>query len=247
MTELPHIGSGARQMRLTPDLVAKVPPHDGTTGLVSTRSDRPTDADYDAACAYLLKDCPASGEVWIFAYGSLIWNPEFAFVEERLGTVQGWHRSFCLGWVRIYRGTPERPGIMLAMDRGGSCRGVAFRLPIDAVESSLITLLRREMPIKRDPPEIPARWLTVRTDQGDIRAIAFPISRSHPAYLPDLTEGQVVEALATAAGERGSMAEYLHSTVSHLEQRGIHDRYLWRMQELVADRIAQISDAALLE
>jgi cation transport protein ChaC len=225
-------------MRLTPDLVALVPPHDGTTGLVSTRTDRPSDADYEAAAATLLKDRPPSGEVWVFAYGSLIWNPEFAFVEERLGLVQGWHRSFCLGWVRIYRGTPERPGIMLAMDRGGSCRGVAFRLPPEAVNDSLIPLLRREMPIRRDT--IPARWVTVRTGQGDIRAIAFPISRSNPAYLPGLTEEQVVGALATAAGERGSMAEYLHSTVTHLEQRGIHDRYLWRMQELVADRIAQL-------
>ncbi len=227
-----------RQMRLTPELVARVPPHDGTTGLVSTRSDRPTDADYKAAAATLLQDRPASGAVWVFAYGSLIWNPEFAFVEERLGLVRGWHRSFCLGWVRIYRGTPDRPGIMLAMDRGGSCRGVAFRLPPDAIEASLIPLLRREMPIKRDPPQVPARWLTVRTAEGPVRAIAFPISRSNPAYLPGLTEEQIVQALATAAGERGSMAEYLHSTVTHLEQRGIHDRYLWRLQELVADRIA---------
>ncbi len=227
-----------RIMRLTADLVARVPPHDGTTGLVTTRTDRPTDADYQAAAAQLLADRPASGEVWVFAYGSLIWNPEFAFVEERLGMVQGWHRSFCLGWVRIYRGTPDRPGIMLAMDRGGSCRGVAFRLPPDAVEDSLIPLLRREMPIKRDT--IPARWLNVRTAEGPVRAIAFPISRSNPAYLPGLTEEQVVHALVTAAGERGSMAEYLHSTVTHLEQRGIHDRYLWRLQDLVADRLAHI-------
>ena len=232
-----------REMRLTADLVARVPPHDGVTGLVSARTDRPSDADYAAAAAFLLKDRPPCGEVWIFAYGSLIWNPEFAFVEERLGTVRGWHRSFCLGWVRIYRGTPDRPGIMLAMDRGGACRGVAFRLPPDAVEASLIPLLRREMPIKREKLVVPARWLTVRTAEGDIRALAFPISRSHPAYLPDLTEAQVVEALATAAGERGSMAEYLHSTVTHLEQRGIHDRYLWRMQNLVAERITQISGA----
>ena len=226
-----------RQMRLTPDLVARVPPHDGISGLVSSRTDRPSDADYEAAAATLLKDRPPSGEVWVFAYGSLIWNPEFAFAEERLGLVQGWHRAFCLGWVRIYRGTPERPGIMLALDRGGSCRGVTFRLPPDAVNASLIPLLRREMPIKGDT--IPARWVTAHTAQGPVRAITFPISRSSDAYLPGLTEAAVVEALATAAGERGSMAEYLHSTVSHLERRGIHDRYLWRLQELVADRIAR--------
>ena len=227
-----------REMRLTPELVARVPPHDGISGLVSSISNRPTDADYADWAAFLLKDRPASGDVWVFAYGSLIWNPEFAFIEERHGIVRGWHRSFCLGWVRIYRGTPERPGIMLAMDRGGSCRGVAFRLPQDEIEANLIPLLRRELPFKLEKSEMPARWVTAQTAEGDVRAIAFPISRASPAYLPGLTEDQVVEALATAAGERGSMAEYLHSTVAHLEQRGIHDRYLWRLQALVAERIA---------
>lgn len=225
-----------RQMRLTPELVARVPPHSGETGMLAGRTDRPTDADYAHVAATLLAGRPASGEVWIFAYGSLIWNPEFDFDQERLGTVTGWHRSFCLGWVRIYRGTPERPGIMLAMDRGGSCKGVVFRLPPGAVTENLIKLLRREMPIKRATfPGNPARWVSVQTHEGPLRALAFPISRQSDAYLPGLTTDLVVKALATAAGERGSMAEYLHSTVTHLEQRGIHDRYLWKMQELVAD------------
>lgn len=231
-----------RQMRLTPDIVAMVPPHSGETGLMSTRTDRPTDHDYAAAVETVLSGRPDSGEVWIFAYGSLIWNPEFAHIEDRLGTLHGWHRSFCLGWVRIYRGTPERPGLMLALDRGGACRGVAFRLPPDAVAENLTILLRREMPLVR--PTLPCRWVSVRTSEGPIRALAFPISRTSPAYLPDLQEDVVVQALATAAGERGSMAEYLHSTVQHLQDRGIHDRYLWRMQELVAHRIQAIAGQA---
>ena len=81
------------------------------------------------------------------------------------------------------------------------------------------------------------RWMTARTDAGPVRALVVVTDRSHPAYLPDLSEDVVVEALATAAGERGSMAEYLRSTVEHLEARGIHDRYLWRMQERVAERL----------
>ena len=76
-----------------------------------------------------------------------------------------------------------------------------------------------------------------------MRAIAFPVSRKSPAYLPGLSEDTVVGALATAAGERGSMAEYLYSTVRHLEDRGIHDRYLWRLQELVASRIETVPPA----
>lgn len=224
-----------RQMRLTPELVARVPPFSGDSGRLAGRSDLPSEADYAAGVQTMLAGRPPSGEIWIFAYGSLIWNPEFAFVEERLGTARGWHRSFCLGWVRIYRGTPENPGVMLAMDRGGSCRGVVFRLPPERVEAELLAILRREMPIKR--PTVPSRWLTVNTDAGVVRALGFPVSRQSPAYLPDLTEEQVVHALSTACGERGSMAEYLYSTVRHLEDRGIHDRYLWRMQELVAARL----------
>ncbi len=230
-----------RTMSLTPDHVARVPPHTGETGLLSTRTDRPTDEEYAAVVDALLAGRPPSGEVWIFAYGSLIWNPEFAFAEERLGTLHGWHRSFCLGWVRIYRGTPERPGLMLALDRGGACRGVVFRLPPDAVEDNLTILMRREMPIRRPTP--PARWVTVRTDPGLVRAIAFPISRKSQAYLPGLSEETVVEALATAAGERGSMADYLYSTVRHLEDRGIHDRYLWHLQKKVAERIEVLAQA----
>ena len=230
-----------RQLHLTPDLVARVPPHDGQTGLVSTRTDRPTDDDYAAAVAAVRAGAPPSGGVFVFAYGSLIWNPEFDHDGESLATLPGWHRSFCLGWVRIYRGTPERPGIMLALDRGGSCRGVVFRLPDTAIDENLTRILRREMPIKRDT--LPCRWVTARTDAGPVRALAFPISRSSPAYLPDLTEDVVVDALATAAGERGSMAEYLASTVQHLMDRGIHDRYLWRMQALVADRISTLYPA----
>jgi glutathione-specific gamma-glutamylcyclotransferase len=225
-----------RQMRLTPELVARVPPFSGETGRLSGRSDLNTDEDIAKVATALLADAPSDGAIWIFAYGSLIWNPEFDFTEERLGTVAGWRRSFCLGWVRIYRGTPERPGLMLALDRGGSCKGVLFRLPDATKTETLHKILRREMPIKR-ASKPPVRWMNVRTNQGPLRAIGFPISRTSEAYLPGLSTETVVEALATAAGERGSMAEYLHSTITHLEARGIHDRYLWNLQNLVAERI----------
>ena len=225
-----------RDLRLTPELVARVPPHSGDTGRLAGRLDLTTDADIAQTAATLLANRPDSGEVWIFAYGSLIWAPEFDYVEERLATVRGWHRSFCLGWVRLYRGTPERPGIMLALDRGGSCKGVLFRLPPSAVEANLHKILRREMPIKRATPPA-CRWMPTQTANGPLRAIGFPIRRRSDLYPPGLTTETVVHALATAAGERGSMAEYLHSTITHLANRGIHDGYLWRLQSLVADRI----------
>jgi cation transport protein ChaC len=227
-------------MRLTEDLVARVPPHSGESGRLAGRSDLPTDVEYATAVAELLAGAPPSGEVWIFAIGSLIWSPGFDHVEERLATLHGWRRSFCIGWVRIYRGTPERPGIMLGLDRGGACRGVVFRLPSEAVAENLEIVFRREHPVRWDEPHM--RWITARTAAGPVRALAVLTTRAHEAYLPGLAEEVVVEALATAAGERGSMAEYLRSTIEHLEARGIHDRYLWRMQELVADRLERGPD-----
>lgn len=224
-----------RQMHLTKELVARVPPFSGESGKLSGRDDLPTDEDYATAVEHLLAGAPPSGDVWIFAYGSLIWNPEFDYVEERLSTLSGWRRSFCLGWVRIYRGTPERPGIMLALEGGGSCRGVSFRLPVENVRDNLERVVRREHPIQWD--RLHMKWANVRTEDGPIRALVVVTDKFHPGYLPGLTEEVIVESIATAAGERGSMAEYLRSTVEHLEGRGIHDQYLWKLQKLVAQRL----------
>jgi cation transport protein ChaC len=124
---------------------------------------------------------------------------------------------------------------MMALDRGGECRGVAYRLPHDAVEESLTNLFRREMPFKSS--SFPARWLNLRTVAGPLRAISFVINRNGGRYVSGLSLDQIADALATAVGERGSMADYLYQTVKHLEHHGIHDRHLWRLQELVAERL----------
>ncbi len=225
-----------RQMRLTPELVACVPAFVGAPQQAPEGREFATEADHQATVAQILLKRPTGGDLWVFAYGSLIWNPGFDYVEDRISLLKGWHRSFCLGWIRLYRGCADRPGVMLALDAGGSCRGVAFRLPPDAVKENLLKIIRREHPFKGS--YIPARWVTLHSAAGPLRAIAFPIDRKSDGYLPGLSEAQLAAALASAAGEKGSMAEYLHSTVSHLEQRGIHDRYLWRLQELVAGWIA---------
>ena len=143
-------GKTARRMRLTPELVSQVARHVDDPGPVPGRS-YATDADYEAVLRALLAGRPPSGEVWVFAYGSLIWKPACDIVERRVAVVRGWHRSFCLGWDRRFRGTKERPGLMLALDRGGACKGVVQRLPPDAVEANLGRLLRREMLIRQSP------------------------------------------------------------------------------------------------
>lgn len=159
--------------------------------------------------------------VWIFAYGSLIWNPAFHFAEARPGRVFGWHRSFCFS-VHMGRGSPARPGLMLALDRGGCCDGLIFRIAPEAEDEETDILWRREM---LSGAYIP-RWVRATTPDGPVGAIAFTMNRRHPRYTGRLPEAEICECLAFARGELGSAAEYLFNTVEHLQGLGIRDRRL---------------------
>ncbi len=225
-----------RQMRLTPELVARVArPIDDPGDAAYPDVVWSTDADRAEALARLRAAGPAGGEVWVFAYGSLIWNPSFQFAERRRGRVRGWHRSFCMGWITRYRGTPEQPGLMLVLDQGGECEGVVYRLSPEGAEAGLRDLFRREMRGKPDPM-LPV-WADVETEDGPVQAITFVIDRESRMYVAGLSEERTAEVLSVAAGHLGSMADYLHQTVRGLEELGIHDAHLWRLQELVAERI----------
>jgi cation transport protein ChaC len=194
-----------------------------------------SDEDYRGFVANILRHAAMPGDVWFFAYGSLIWKPACDFIEMRTGIVRGWHRAFCLGWNTRWRGTEENPGLMLALDRGGSCKGVLYRLPPDAIEANLRKLVEREMSIKPSP--FPPRWVRVETSEGSLPAVTFCIDRNSGRYVSGLSEAAVADVLAKATGSRGSMAEYLYATVKHLEDMGIRDHHLWRLQEMVAERI----------
>lgn len=174
-----------------------------------------------------------SGDVWLFAYGSLIWNPLIHFIEKRTGIVRGHHRCFCL-WTHIGRGTMEKPGLMLALERGGSCRGVAYRISADIAGQELELLWRREMLTGAYAP----RWLKVKTPEGPLDAIAFLINRTHSRYAGKLPEERVIATIAGAHGPLGACATYLFNTVAHLEQLGIQDRRLSRLRDRVAAVIA---------
>lgn len=227
--------SKTRPMALTPDLVARVHraiddpgPDPGLT--------YHDDDDYGALVAALTRSRPATTETWLFAYGSLIWKPEIEHVEARRGTARGWHRAFCFRVTR-FRGTKDQPGLMMSLDRGGQCQGVLFRLRPENLEDQLQQLVRREITAK--PPNNIPRWINVETDRGTVPAIAFVMNRQSRVYVGRLAPEEVAEALAVACGHWGSGAEYLHNTVAHLQEHGIHDRNLWRLQELVAARIEE--------
>lgn len=194
-----------------------------------------SDDDYKAMVEGLLDARPEGQAVWLFAFGSLIWKPECEHAEERYGTAHGWHRSFCFQ-IRRYRASPECPGLMMSLDRGGLCKGVLYRLPEDGLREQLDKLCRRETTMK--PPNTVPRWISVTSGGTSMRAIAFVMNRQSKAYVGKLPPEQIADVLARACGHWGSGAEYLFHTVSRLEEHGIHDRYLWELQRLVAERVA---------
>jgi cation transport protein ChaC len=223
----------ARQMTLTRDLVAlvhRVMEDPGPEpGLVYH-----SDEDYDAVVQTVLASHSSGQDAWLFAYGSLIWKPEVEHVEARRGTAHGWHRSFCFRITR-FRATKDQPGLMMALDRGGQCRGMLYRLPAQSLQAQLGKLFRREFTAK--PANSMPRWIKVTTEEGPVTAIAFVMNRKSPAYVGRLTPEDVADVLAKACGHWGSGAEYLHNTVMHLEEHGIHDSNLWTLQRLVAAKI----------
>ncbi len=170
-----------------------------------------------------LKDC-AGKDLWVFAYGSLMWNPAIHTVERRAGLIHGFHRRFCF-WVPGGRGTREKPGLMLGLDRGGSCRGIVWRIAAAAVESETEILWRREMITGGYRP----RWVSVRTPKGRVRAVTFVANRNHERYVRGLDQMTMVRSIATAEGHLGRARDYLHNTVLHLDELGFADGPMHRL------------------
>ncbi len=184
-----------------------------------------SDEELHASLERTLAEHPAPGPIWVFGYGSLIWNPMFRHVERRVGKLTGFHRRFCI-WSRAYRGTPKQPGLVLGLDSGGACRGVAYRLDPTVEREELALLWRREMVSAAYSP----RWLRVSTMHGadgeDVHALAFVVNRSNPGYAGKMPIEKVISVMTTACGHAGTPAEYLFETVNGLQAHGLRDTYL---------------------
>jgi glutathione-specific gamma-glutamylcyclotransferase len=179
--------------------------------------------------AVLAQRPPGSDGVWVFAYGSLMWNPTIHFLERRPATVEGWHRAFCLG-VQAGRGSPENPGLMLGLQPGGTCDGEAFLIAEPVMEHELSLLWRREMIADGYIPS----W--VRLEHEGVHfadAIAFTINPQGPNYCGNLSEDEVVRRLATAEGGLGTAAEYLFRTRDGLRLLDMADPVVERLAKLV--------------
>ena len=175
-------------------------------------------------------DC---SNVWVFGYGSLVFNPVIEHTERVNAKIYGNHRRFCLR-TRVGRGSPDCPGLVLALDRGGSCAGVAFKLNPETAIAELDLLWRREMiTLAYD-----ARWVKLHTDEGVKSGIAFVSIRTHQNYAPPMSLDSEAEIIAAASGFIGPCSDYLFDTVAGLNDHGIRDRHLENLVKAVKARLA---------
>lgn len=163
-------------------------------------------------------------DLWVFGYASLVWRPEFQAAEQRLARVPGYHRCLKM-WSRVNRGTFERPGLVFALVAGGSCQGLALRLPHDEVEAMLPTLWAREMP----NPVYDPKWVHCHTEQGPVKALAFTLSRRSPSYTGELKPEQYRDIFSHSAGRYGTTLDYAQQTLEGLRAHGIEDHALARL------------------
>ena len=184
--------------------------------------------EFHASLECILADWNPARDLWVFGYGSLIWNPLFHYVERRLATIHGFHRRFCLR-SRLGRGSIAKPGLVLGLDFGGCCTGVAFRIAARHVRHELKLMWRREMVLGSYAP----RWVKTRVGSKHLRAIAFVVNHGHPHYAGRLPLETIITMLASAHGRFGSGADYLYQTVDCLAAHGIHDAHLAALRERV--------------
>ena len=175
-----------------------------------------------------IKDDYKGPDIWIFGYGSLIWNPLIAFEEKQFGHVYGYHKRFCL-WTRLGRGSPETPGLVLALDRGGSVRGVVFRIAAKYAAQEMDILWSREMVNNSYDP----RWVSVHTANGVKTALSFVIRNDSPAFAERMSEETTAEIIANATGFLGPCRQYLFETAEALRKAGMSDPKLNRLAEMV--------------
>jgi cation transport protein ChaC len=173
-------------------------------------------------------------EFWVFAYGSLIWDPGFPWEERAPARLRGYHRAMCI-YSHVWRGTPERPGLVLGLDRGGSCRGIAYRVAtaraaevaayLEARERVTEVYVGRMLPVTLESPGAAYR----------VRALAYVADRAHRQYAGRLPGEAAARLIRAGQGQGGRNTDYLASTVAHLEELGMADAPLARLARLVRE------------
>jgi len=173
----------------------------------------------------------SDSDLWVFGYGSLMWRTGFDFLERRQAKLVGAHRALCV-YSHVHRGTPERPGLVLGLDRGGSCRGVAFRVAKESASATLAYLQERELVTKVYKEAVrPVDFLDGASAR--VRALCFLVDRSHPQYAGTLSLEEQLHFVRQGHGRSGANPQYVSETVKHMRELGIRDEALeWLVARL---------------
>ncbi len=180
----------------------------------------------------------AAEEFWVFGYGSLIWNPGFPYLSRQKASLGGFNRSFCMASIH-YRGTPEAPGLVLALDHDpdAECHGVAYHVAADHAEETISYLREREL---ISSAYLEQRHRITLEDRRQKEAVCYVINRDHHQYRGGMAIEDQVRIIARAIGSTGQNAEYLHNTVAHLLELGIEDKELLQLDQLVRQETGNI-------
>lgn len=177
-------------------------------------------------------------QFWIFGYGSLMWRPGFAFLRSEAARVHGYHRSLCV-YSYVHRGTPEQPGLVLGLDRGGSCHGMGFQVAPEAWEETIAYLRAREQVTS---VYLERQKLITLLDSGrTVQAVTYVVDRSHRQYAGKLDDDALEQHVRSGQGVSGHCTDYVMNTVSHLREMLIHDPSLERLARRLEPQAASSS------
>ena len=182
----------------------------------------------DASRLEAMKGIAPGKPVWVFGYGSLMWNPAIFVAATERAQVFGYHRSFCLN-LTFGRGAPDKPGLMLGLDTGGSCVGLAHKIEPEHVDSELDILWMREMLFGSYKPA----WVTAQFSTGPQDVLTFVANKSHERYLGPQPPNLAAKRIASSEGYLGNNRDYLYNTVKHLDELGIGDGPLHKLEREV--------------
>ena len=183
----------------------------------------------------ILKQNQYPKETWVFAYGALMWSPCFEPEVTLTGALKGWARKPCLLTLTA-RGSKQKPGIVFALDKAqrSYCHGLIFRIDQSRLESDLLNLWRREMPVGLYKPT----WLPVTTETKEIMALCFVVNRDHKLFINRVSKNDLIYAIANAHGEYGTCLDYYQKTLNSLNKLGLEDNYI---HELTTAAVAKSS------
>lgn len=192
-----------------------------------------SDLERRRTCEVALAAVPEPlAELWIFAYGSLMWDATFPYAQAKAARLLGWRREMCI-WTALARGTPECPGLGLGLMPGGFCQGVAYELAVETQARALEMLWHREMWTDTYTPT----WVTLEMEGAMHPALTFTTNQASRQFVGDLALENVVEHIAKAEGERGPCRDYLSNTVARMHALGIEEPHLRALNDMVKTRV----------